>query len=285
MVALITTSCGDSGDSQSTTPSDVTCSELGEGWSAYHDEESGICFCYPAEWGEVIDYVDYFEELILAESDYGEISEEEMEDWESRVRDSGRFLSFSNLDMSWGTHIRITSAEKVESFISNALESYAAHESGIGASGPWLFPLLGYFSGQIVTTPDYYTLNPDLSLPDYEEELQQVLQEIVDLPEGASPEELQDTTLPLSIIFANGLRDMDLSSVTYGQIVTNDGELSGVTEIGIEGWDVGSRDYWDCILTDSNGNQLIYITFWLQSPFDEQQTQFTEFARTITLLK
>ncbi len=78
----------------------------------------------------------------------------------------------------------------------------------------------------------------------------------------------------------------------YAQISTYGRILNGVTEIGREGFDVASRDYWDCILTTSDGKRIVYISFALETPdsgteeFREKQlSQFIEFAKSITLLK
>ena len=144
------------------------------------------------------------------------------------------------------------------------------------------------------------------------ERLPQMIQDIADLPEGASSEGLNHAVQPLHLLFANAIRytmyneAMDDES-PYNQITTSDGKLKGVWEIGIEGFDTGGRDYRECILTTSDGNHLIIISLPLHLPgnnlwndkeersieateaekeklLDEQTTQLLEFVRTITLL-
>lgn len=278
--------------------------EIPDGWSLYNGKEAGISFYYPPEWGEVIDYIDYFLKLTSGEAPKG-ISKEEkeaMEAFESVFKDSrhyGHCLAFSNLDMDWAAHIRITSAEKIQSFISETNKTYASlPETMQERSRVMYLPLLGFWGSCVLEE------NPSIA-----EQLLQKVRDIAGLPEGASPEDLKGAAQPVFILFANGIRYMvGPLEKTYGQIVTYDGELSGVTETGREGFDVASRDYWDCILTASDGERLVYISFPLQLPrhsardnpvdwsegatspgteelLDELQTQFIKFTRTITLLK
>ena len=254
----------------------------------YTNKETGISFHYPPEWGEVVDYVDYFLRLTTKEEPE-ELSEEEkeaIEAFQSVYRDSlhyGHYLAFSNLDMDWATHIRITSAENIQSFVSETNKSFASLPETIQERSSLRYlPLLGFWGSVVLLQ------NPSLL-----EQLPQNVRDIAALPEGASPEELKDTAQPVLILFANGIRYLLVPlEETHGQIATSDGKLRGVTQIGTEGFDVGGRDYWDCILTTSDGERLVYISFSLQSPdsgveesLEEQQTQFIEFTKSITLLK
>jgi len=286
---------------------EVVPPEIGDGWSVYNGKDTGIRFYYPSEWGEVIDYADYFQKLTTKEEPE-ELSREEkerMEAFKSALKDSGKYLAFSNLDMDWATHIRITSVEKMQSFVSDTNKSFASLPETLQERSRVMYlPLFGFW-GCCVLEQD----------PSLLEQLPQKIRDIAALPEGASPEDLRHTAQPVFILFANGIRYMadrpgsigPLKTI-YGQIATSDGKLSGVTEIGAEGFDVAARDYWDCILTTSDGDRLVYISFSLQLPhysawdnpvewsegatppgmeelLDEQQTQFIKFARTITLLK
>jgi hypothetical protein len=250
--------------------------EIPDGWSLYYEKGMEISFYYPPEWGEVIDYSDYFLKLTSGK-EREELSKEEkerMETFKSAIEDSGQYLAFSNLDMDWAAHIRRTSVEKMQSFVSDIFTSQEVAQEG---SRLMLMPLFG-FAGSML-----FDQNPGLA-----EYLPQMVGDIAALSEGVSPEELRRTAQPVSSLFANGLRYMadrpnSVSGLktTYGQIVTYDGQLSGITETGREGWDVAARDYWDCILIASDGQHLVYISFSLES--DGQQTQFLKFAKTITL--
>lgn len=300
------------------TPAPPVSSENGDGWTTYSGEETGICFRYPSEWGEVIDYIDYFKGMYLPYWQQDEVSEEEKaiaDEWEAKARDAGQYLCFSNLDREWGAHIRITSPEKMQSFIAYASQSYISAEQPEPVRTIWAWPLLGYLGSQLVQNPDY-SYYYDV----YPEPLEQMIRDIADLPEGASSQELQDKAIPVFWLFANGVRYADIKpeddpsiavgvlSTTHGQITTTDGELKGITEIGSEGFDTGGRDYWDCLLNTSDGTQMVYITFSLYLPhygawdnpvewsagemppgleeaLDEQQSIFMECVRTITLLK
>lgn len=75
--------------------------EVPAGWESYENEEIGISFYYPAEWGEVTDFMDGF-------ADEWELTEEE----QKQLEKSGEYLIFSNLE-SWGPHIRVTSVQKI----------------------------------------------------------------------------------------------------------------------------------------------------------------------------
>jgi len=75
--------------------------EVPAGWKSYENEEIGISFYYPAEWGEVTDFMDGF-------ADYWELTEEE----QKQLEKSGEYLIFSNLE-AWGPHIRVTSVQKI----------------------------------------------------------------------------------------------------------------------------------------------------------------------------
>ncbi|MBA7600909.1 hypothetical protein ES703_07972 [subsurface metagenome] len=241
--------------------------EIPDGWNLYHEKGMEISFFYPPEWGEVIDYADYFLKLISS-IERQELSKEEkarMKAFEARLRDSGPYLAFSNLDMEWTAHIKITSVEKMQSVVS---ATFAPQEEAPEGSGLMLIPLFGYF-GRI-----FFHQYPGLA-----EHLPQMVGDIAALSEGASPKELEDKGQPVFSLFANGIRYM--GETTYLQMRTYDGQLSGVTETGREGWDVAARDYWDCILTTSNGEHLVYISFSLES--EEQQTQFSKFAKSVTL--
>jgi len=75
--------------------------EVPAGWKSYENEEIGISFYYPAEWGEVTDFMDGF-------ADAWELTEEE----QKQLEKSGEYLIFSNLE-AWGPHIRVTSVQKI----------------------------------------------------------------------------------------------------------------------------------------------------------------------------
>ena len=99
---------------------EVVPQEIPDGWNLYNERGTDISFYYPSEWGEVIDYIDYFQKLIT-KGESKELSREEekqIEDFKSVIEDSGKYLAFSNLDMDWLAHIRITSIEQIQSFVS-----------------------------------------------------------------------------------------------------------------------------------------------------------------------
>ncbi len=67
-----------------------------------------------------------------------------------------------------------------------------------------------------------------------------------------------------------------------GQIATSNGKLSVVTEIGAEGFDVAAGDYWDCILTTSDGDCLVNISFSLQLPHSSARDNPVEWSEGAT---
>jgi hypothetical protein len=143
-------------------------------------------------------------------------------------------------------------------------------------------PLLGFWGSVAIIE------NPDLV-----DQIPTLIQDIATLQEAASPEEILDKAPYVFILFANGIRYMHgPEEDAYAQISTYGGTLSGITETGREGFDVASRDYWDCILTTSDGKRIVYISFSLDPPDsvteelrEIQQSQFIEFTKSITLLK
>jgi len=287
--------------------------EIPDGWSLYNEKRAGICFYYPSEWGEVIDYIDYFQELTTSgePEELSREEEERIEDFRSAIEDSGKYLAFSNLDMDFGAHIRITSVEQMQSFVSYCNDRFYTlypPDSGSTSSQITYIPLFGYFGGNFIGVQDLdleEQLSPVFRAIYLREQFPRTIWAIADLPEDASPEDLRDTALPVFFLFANAIRHFDILSegspgqvggllrTTHGQIATNDGMLRGVTESGSEGFDTGGRDYWDCILTTSDGDRLVYISFTVYSGYDlgneellyEQQTKFIEFTSTITLLE
>lgn len=255
----------------------------------YNNKELGISFHYPFEWGEVIDYIDYFVELTTEFEESKERTEEGKEAMENFVsafensRNYGHYLSFSNLDMDWAPHIRVTSPENMQSFISETNKNYASLPETIKERSSLRYlPLLGFWGSVVIIE------NPGLV-----DEIPILIRDIAALPEAASSEELVDKAPYVFILFANGIRYMHgPEEDAYAQISTYGGILNGITEIGREGFDVASRDYWDCILITSDGELIVYISFTLQSPESEmeelrekQLAQFIEFTKSITLLK
>jgi hypothetical protein len=187
-------------------------------------------------------------------------------------------LSFANLSKDCGANIRVIKVAELQSMAEDA----AQHNGS-------LFPLLGGMP---------YSDNTD--------ELPQMLQVIVDLPEGATDKELGDAAIPVFTLFNNGPRyainpdfpenievieDDSLDSSTlfdYGiffdysktyweQVTTCDGNLRGIIEVGSEGVDVWGRDYWDCILVTPGADRLVFLTFNLRGGYTLQYDRTSAF--------
>ena len=171
----------------------------------------------------------------------------------------------------------------MQSFISETNKNYASLPETIKERSSLMYlPLLGFWGSVAIIE------NPDLV-----DQIPTLIRDIAALPEAASSEELVDKAPNVFILFANGIRYMHgPEEDAYAQISTYGRILNGVTEIGREGFDVASRDYWDCILTTSDGKRIVYISFTLETPDsgteelrEKQLSQFIEFAKSITLLK
>lgn len=280
--------------------------EVPADWKTYRNEEWGIAFSYPPEWGEVTNYLDEFGGSGFLPEEYRE-----------NMKKYGEYLVFSNFDNDeygahdWAPQIRISSAQKIKTLMSEFVS--LSKEKPEEAQHVLLYPLLGVFISNAVL----------MESPQIADQFTKMIEDIAKLSQGASVEVLKEKTQSVFFLFASGLRYAVETHEESGepgevigvlragrsQIVTTDGNLQGVIEIGSEGWDVAARDYWDCILTiPEENNLIIYVSFTLELPtyeawghpiewsegkrppeteelMERQIAQFEKFAKNIRLLE
>lgn len=298
MICSVIVSCNKQTDlTQLSSAPPTRPSEIPDDWLLYYDEHEGISFYYPSEWGEVIDYIDYFPKTPMGkELAQMPLAKDQTENLTTRLREAGHCLAFSKLDLEWAANIRITSLPQIQKFVYDTLGS-SPQQSQL-----MLMPLLGW--GSSIIFGEY---------PEFTQQMPQIVKEIAELPADASTEATENISMKMFFLFANGLRISAIPQniiaplkTAYGQLATYDGQLSGTIQMGTEGFDTASREFWDCLLVNSDSDRIVYISFSLNLPsynnwdnplqwseggpppgqeamLEEQQAPFKKFVRSITL--